>query len=147
MWMTPRTSERRHHRSSDRAEATHLLLTHVAEEFGLEAFTVASERGELQATSTASSSGDEISQVLASHSPTLAEEGSLGGLRDLRDRLSAIGMPWSQDEVTVREFHAGGARLMLAAVGEPGTMREVGIYKAILGIRRIWRETGALTPA
>ena len=30
----------------------------------------------------------------------------------------------------------------VVAVGEPSVMSEVGIYRTIIGIRRIWRQTG-----
>lgn len=137
-------ADRRRRRSYDRDIATHFLLVHIAEEFGLESFVISDPDGRLQATSTNSPSGDEVSRVLAMYSPALT--GSSQTPRDvlldtLEHEIQSIGVEWTQDEVTVREFHAEGQRMLLTTIGEPGTMREVSIYKAIMGVRRIWRET------
>ena len=43
-------------------------------------------------------------------------------------------------EHIVQNFRVDGEELTLTAIGEAGTMRELGIYRAIMGIRRIWRE-------
>ena len=51
----------------------------------------------------------------------------------------------SSDEAqAVQNFRVEGEEMYLTATGEPGAMRELGIYRAIMGIRRIWRELDAL---
>ncbi len=137
------TSDRRQRRSYDRDTATHYLLVHVADQFGLEAFAIADEDGALQATSTDSPSGDALSTLLAQYSPALScrvNTPRSALLEALETDLEHLGMGWTQDEVMVREFHVDGQRMLLTAVGEPGTMREVGVYRTIMGIRRIWHE-------
>ena len=47
------------------------------------------------------------------------------------------------EQSDVQAFQAEGEALYLKVTGEPGTMRELGVVRAIMGIRRIWRETGA----
>jgi hypothetical protein len=58
----------------------------------------------------------------------------------LSDHLEEIGMLWEDDEIVVREFTLNGERKYLVAVGEATTMREVGIYRSVLGMRRIYCE-------
>jgi hypothetical protein len=48
------------------------------------------------------------------------------------------------EEHVVQNFRVDGEEMFLTAIGEAGTMRELGIYRAIMGIRRIWREIEAV---
>ncbi len=136
--------DRRRRRSDSRPEATHFMLAQVAEDFDLDVFVVADELGDLLATSTRSHDGTEISTLLALFSPMLTESrpaSSRGrALAVLADHLEEIGMLWEDDEIVVREFTVNGDRKYVVAVGEATTMREVGIYRAVLGMRRIYGE-------
>ena len=89
-----RSSDRRINRSQNRTMAVNFLLQKVADDFGVEAFSVGIE-------------GDEK----------------------------------NAKEIAIRAFHVEGEEMFLTAVGKQGTMRELGVYRAIMGIRRIWQET------
>ena len=140
--------DRRQQRSGRRIEAVQHQLTHVAEEFDLGLCAISDRDGNLIACSLEPSrQSPEVSEALALLG-TLQDEERFGryvarhAQRTLADQLTASGFEVGAcKNITVREFHAAGQRLYLTALGKPTTMREVGIYRAILGIRRIWRQT------
>jgi hypothetical protein len=142
------TQDRRRTRSVKRQEATRLQLAHVAGEFDLGLCAVSDTDGNLVASSTEGLPVQgEVAEVVALLG-TLQDKRRFGDCvarhaeRTLVRRLEREGVDVGASRlVTVREFHAQGQRLYLTAVGEPNTMREVGIYRAILGIRRIWQQT------
>jgi hypothetical protein len=137
--------DRRSRRSLNRSDALHFQLVQVAEDFDLDMFVVADELGELIATSTRSADGTEISNLFALFSPMLVESRSASAQDRARTvlftHLEELGMFWEADEIVVREFHVDGNKMLLVGVGEATTMREVGVYRAILGARRIWEQT------
>lgn len=142
------TRDRRRVRSQQRQEATRLQLAHVAGEFELGLCAVSDVDGNLVASSLEGQSAqNEVAQVMALLG-TLQDRQRFGesvarhAERTLVGELRQKGVEVNASRrVTVREFHAQGQRLYLTAVGEPTTMKEVGIYRAILGIRRIWQQT------
>ena len=108
----------------------------------MEAFTVSDANGDLWATSTSSDYGDIVSLILACHSPELFEPKLRTRARQAMERSLVNLVPgWLGEDVSVQEFAVGGHRLLLTTVGEEGTMRELAAFRAIMGIRRIWRET------
>lgn len=137
--------DRRRRRSINRSEALHYQLVQVAEDFDLDMFVVADELGEMVATSTRSADGTEISNLFALFSPMLVESRSESARERARgvlfDHLEELGMFWEPEEIVVREFHVNGRRMLLVGIGEATTMREVGVYRAILGARRIWEQS------
>ena len=140
------TLDRRQRRSPQRGQALHYQLAQVAEDFCLDVFVIADEIGDLIATSTRSDAGTQVSLAFASFSPMLVESRSNEcrglALDAVFKHLADAGVFWEREEVVVREFHVGARRFLLTAVGEPGTERELGVYRAILGVRRIWRQVG-----
>jgi hypothetical protein len=137
--------ERRSTRSNRLSEAIYLQLVHAAELFDLEAFTLADDEGRLLATSTRSDNGTEIADLLAIFAPNLADHRA-GSRRAalastwLNDELDELGMSWHVEDISVREFYAGDNQLFLTAVGGDGAQKEMGIHRAIFGIRRIWQK-------
>jgi hypothetical protein len=136
--------DRRQHRSVQLEEATRLQLARVAGEFDLGLCAVSDQDGRLVACAAAAPQEGELVALLgalqdrARFGDTIARHAE----RTLIDQLKRRGVAVvGQGRVTVREFHAAGHRLYLTALGEPGTMLEVGIYRAILGIRRIWQQS------
>ncbi len=142
--------DRRQERSGRRIEAMHLQLSRVTEEFALGLCAVSDRDGNLMASSMdPEQQNSAVSDALALFG-TLQDEGRFGpyvakhAQRTLAEQLGAQGFEvGASKDITVREFHASGKRLYLTTVGKPTTMREVGIYRAILGIRRIWRQTAS----
>ncbi|MBA2664782.1 MAG: hypothetical protein H0U74_21015 [Bradymonadaceae bacterium] len=108
----------RRRRSGDRTLALNLQLEQVVNDFELGACLLADESGEL---------------IAASHTCTTAYDKALGALK-----ASANG---AQDGISVREFHASGSRYLVATSGQEPVMNEVGVYRAILGVRRIHTNT------
>ena len=125
--------DRRRRRSGDRCQAVHYMLTQVAEDFDLDVFVVADELGDMVSTSTRSSDGTEISNLLALFAPMLTESRPASSrdraLSVLFDHLEDVGMLWEAEEIVVREFNVGGESMMLIAVGEVTTMRAVIVFQ------------------
>ncbi len=141
--MQANSQERRQVRSGDFLEAAHLQLAHAAGQFDLDGFILANASGDLVATSTSSTAGEEISHLVAAFAPVMTE--SMEGTHRrtlavdwLKDEFDVVGIGWEPEELSVREFYAGDQRMYLAAVGGEGTDREIGIFRVIFGIRRIW---------
>ncbi|MBH23266.1 MAG: hypothetical protein CMH57_02155 [Myxococcales bacterium] len=141
---TSHTTDRRVRRSGSLETALHYQLLHTTEIFGLELLTIADEDGHLVATSTESPMGKLVSEVTAAFSPIITEErlSSAGGRRAnerLVQELRLLGMAWDAEAISCNEFHVGGRRMFLTAVGHHvAEMREIGIYRVIFGVRRIW---------
>lgn len=141
---TPDTTDRRHRRSNTLATALHYQLLHTAEIFGLELLTISDADGHLIATSTESPMGRLVSEVTAAFSPIVTEERlmSTGGRRAherLVQELRLLGMAWDAEAISCNEFQVGGTRMFLTAVGpNVAEMREIGIYRVVFGVRRIW---------
>ena len=126
-------SERRQRRTHIRQLALQYQLERVVDDFDMRTFAVADQDGFL----LASSGRMPFAEVLAAYAPTLSDNGawqSDGVVSDLQSLEPEL--RWQ--DITVREFRASGHKLYLCAIGKVGTMKEVGIYRAILGIRRIF---------
>jgi len=142
--VTDNCLERRLCRSNELSQALYLQLIHAAELFDVDAFTLADDEGRLLATSSNSNNGTEIADLLAIFAPNLTEQRA-GSKRSqlasswLNDELEELGMGWAVEDMTVREFFAGDEQLYLTVVGGEASSKEVGIHRAIFGIRRIWK--------
>lgn len=124
-------AERRNRRSDSREQATKYQLEQVIRDFDLDTIVLADEAGRIVSSVGSDGSFDE---VLARETPRLAVGSHC---RLLYSRLNKHRPSVRPNQVSACEFRTQGRRLFVAAVGPASTMREVGMYRAILGIRRI----------
>ncbi len=139
-------SDRRNRRSSHRPRAMHFQLSYAAREFGFRSLALADSDGNLLASSQAPLEYSNLGRLLATFGPSLDRQRvglnlSRAAKVSLELRLMSSAETLGRDEATMRLFHVNGEKLYLVAVGEPTTMSEVGMYRVIMGIRRIWSET------
>ena len=127
-------TERRRHRSADPEVATRLQLEQVIADFDLDTVVLADEAGRLVSGVGHDSAFDEL---LARESARLAVGSHC---RLLFARLSKVKPSIRPNQISACEFRTGGRRYFVAAVSAATTMRDVGMYRAILGIRRIQAE-------
>lgn len=102
--------ERRCRRSTEPLEAVHLQLLQVVREFSMEVCAVSDREGRVVA---ASCPGD--------------------------DRWLAFVENREARRVAVQEFYACGRPLYMVALGEPSLERDLGVLRAVMGVRRIWK--------
>lgn len=145
MRFSSQTPERRVRRSERIAEALHYQLLHVAERFGLEAFVLSDSDGLMLATADRSPRELELSRTLAAVSPLLTQGEDTALEPSVRAWLSrkliAEGLDWALDELRVFEFYTGDTLMRLIyVVNDPEDMAEVGVYRTVVGVRRIWKE-------
>ncbi|MEL6177462.1 MAG: hypothetical protein AAFS10_00845 [Myxococcota bacterium] len=138
--------DRRMRRSSTLPSALHYQLLHASELFEIDLLTISDADGHLIATSTESPMGTLVSEVTAAFSPIMSHEAQqepaeqTANTRLLRE-LQLLGLDWDVESISCTEFHVGGSRMFLTAVGNhTNAMREIGIYRVIFGVRRIWND-------
>jgi hypothetical protein len=131
--------ERRRQRSAERATALTYQLDQVVEDFDLEACLIADGQGSLLACCTGVDA--ELARTLAAVAPGLARERPTRTLvlPSLRRHLPEL----NETQFSACEFRAQGKRLFVVAVGRDALMKEVGIVRALLGVRRIHGNTDA----
>ena len=127
-------TERRRQRSSDTGLATRFQLEQVIEDFDLDTVVLVDEAGRLVQGVGRDSRFDE---VLARETPRLANGSHC---RLLFARLNKSKPSIRANQISACEFRTAGRRYYVAAVGTGSGMRDVGMYRAILGIRRIVAE-------
>lgn len=129
--------DQRRLRSDVRGTALLYQLDQVVEDFGLEACLVADGSGKLVAVS--SGVDPDFSSALAAVSAALVRgQPSMTHILPILKRH----MPHlEQESLSVCEFRAQGKRLYVAAIGREAMMKEVGVLRAILGVRRIQGNT------
>lgn len=110
-------TNRRGRRSEDRFVATVFQLEQVLQDFGLAACVVVDEAGHVVASVTKDYEDLDWSHEI----PMLA--------RQNRRRRG----------VSVCEFRAAGKALFIATVGHAHETRDIGMYRAVMGLRRIHR--------
>ncbi len=137
---TQNPQDRRQSRSHERTLAIHYLLQQVAEEYALEAFAVA-DLTESEQRDMPTGRRQKGRSQLEPEITDLVNQRRFEQERALAEAHTDIA------KVTAQDFFAGGEHLLLTVVGAPGMMREVGMVRAIMGIRRIWRETSEATHA
>lgn len=123
--------ERRNRRSASAEVATHYQLEQVLKDFDLDTIVLVDEAGRLLSGVGRDHSFDE---VLARETPRLAVGSHC---RLLFARLNRFKPSIRPNQVSACEFRTAGRRYFVSAVGSATTMRDVGMYRAILGIRRI----------
>lgn len=124
-------TERRRNRSSTADLATRYQLEQVIKDFDLDTVVLVDEAGRLVQGVGRDTAFDE---VLARETPRLAVGSHC---RLLFARLNRLRPSVRANQISACEFRTGGKRFYVAAVGSATTMRDVGMYRAILGIRRI----------
>ncbi len=112
-----KTTNMRRQRSEDRFVATVFQLEQVLKDFGLSACVVVDESGQI----VASVAKDDEELNWSHEIPTLSRQG--------RRRRG----------VSICEFRAAGRPMFVAAVGAALGSRDMGMYRAVLGLRRIHR--------
>lgn len=124
-------SERRRRRSSNIELAIEFQLEQATRDFDLDTIVLVDEAGRL-VSGFASDLG--FAEALARETPRLAAGSHC---RLLFARLNQHRGSVRPNQVSACEFRIGGRRLYVAAIGSATTMRDVGVYRSILGIRRI----------
>lgn len=129
--------EKRRRRTSNPELATRYQLEQVVEDFSLDGCVFADQSGALLNASDDQNS-DWYSQI-AKASPRLA----IGSkCRLLFSKLSKH-RNLRPNQISSCAFKFQGETFYVTTVGSMSTMRDVGMYRAILGIRRIFSETRA----
>ena len=108
----------RRHRSSNRREAMAMQLSQVVTDFELDACVLTDAHGKL---------------IASSHT-------NLDAFEKAYEALQTYELP-ANESLCVREFYADGNRYKLATVGGESVMKEVSLYRTILGVRRIHTNT------
>lgn len=124
-------TERRRRRSSSAELATRFQLEQVIRDFELDTLVLVDEAGRLIEGVGRDTAFDE---VLARETPRLANGSHC---RLLYARLNKHKPSIRSNQISACEFRTAGRRYFVAAVGSMSSMRDVGMYRAILGIRRI----------
>ncbi len=124
-------TERRRQRSSSTELATRYQLEQVLADFDLDTVVLVDEAGRLV---EGTGRDRAFEQILARETPRLAVGSHC---RLLFARLNKLRPSVRANQISACEFRTGGKRYFVAAVGPASTMRDVGMYRAILGIRRI----------
>lgn len=134
----PMIQERRGRRSESTYEAIFYQLEHVLHVHGLRNFTLSDDRGLV----LAQAGFGEESEALAAYAPVLARCADRTRREDVIDKIRAlIEIHNVQERVHVRSFLVDGQRLFLCVLGESGAQLDACLYRALTGIRRIFRQS------
>ena len=128
--------EKRRRRSSDPLIAARYQLEQVVHDFELDTCVLVDDSGRLV---QAPGLYPEFEEALARETPRLANGSTCRLLFARLNRIHRV----RPNQVSACEFRAGGRRWYVAAVGSMSTMREVGVFRAILGLRRIEKHAAA----
>lgn len=124
-------TERRRQRSSSAELATRYQLEQVIRDFDLDTVLLVDEAGRLI---DGAGHDTAFGEALARETPRLAQGSHC---RLLFARLNKHRPSIRPNQISACEFRAGGRRYYVAAISPQTTFRDVGMYRAILGIRRI----------
>ncbi len=132
------TAERRVERSKYPATALQMQLSHCVNLFGVQAMTIADERGLL----LASSDQTHLGEVLAAYAPLIY------GKRDaIRSRVIESfrrSLPTNvSDRVSVQSIEVAGDRLFVCVLGERGVRKDLAVRRATKGTQRILMQAAA----
>lgn len=128
--------ERRSRRSDNPLIATRYQLAQVMDDFDLSACVIATEDGRLFAAPPSMSSHD-ASLLAAIATEALRDRWSLAVYEALRGCERDL----QRHELQAQEFWAWDQPLVMLTVGPDAESHEISLYRAILGIRRIARQT------
>lgn len=130
--------DRRATRSEEAYLAITLQLEHVLRLHGLRNFTLSASNGLVLARA----GHMEESEVLAAYAPVLARCLDRSRRSQVVAELGEAIPEISQDEdVSVRSFFIDGERFYLGLVGRAGTKLDASMYRALTGIRRIFKQS------
>lgn len=136
MSVIPMIQERRTRRSEQTYQAIEYQLDYVLKLNGLRNFTLSSPEGLI----LANAGFDEESEALAAYAPLLAKCTD----RDRRDqnvtRLGEV-IELDDEDIQVRSFVVDGEQYFLGAIGASNTQLDASIYRALTGIRRIFKQS------
>ena len=125
--------ERRRKRSHYTLEALTFQLQHIYEREDLHNFTLGDTRGLVIAQA-----GDiHESEVLAAYAPMLCKSAGSAHRHRVVARMNTVLPRITTDLIHVRHFRIDGQELYLTLLGRPGVYRDVSLYRAITGVRRI----------
>ena len=129
----PVPPERRYRRSHQPLTALTYQLEHIFEKEKLCNFTLGDSNGLIVA-----SAGNPVeSEVLAAYAPMLAKSVARRFRRQVLSRVESMMPGITPESVHVRQITVDGQPLYLTLAGRPGIYRDVGLYRAITGVRRI----------
>lgn len=137
--METSNDERRRRRSSNPDLAAKYQLEQVIQDFTLDTVVLTDEAGRL--LHSAGRNREEFEAALARETPRLAAGSHC---RLLFARLTEVQPSIRSNQISACEFRTNGRRYFVAAVGAASTMRDVGMYRTILGLRRIHNEQAEL---
>jgi len=138
MSVIPMIQERRCRRSASTYEAIFYQLEHVLRLHGLRNFTLSDANGLV----LAQAGWDDESQTLAAYAPVLAKCTDRHRRDEVVEEMNTL-LELGEDgeeSVQARSFFVDGERLFLCLIGEPGAALDACLYRALTGIRRIFRE-------
>lgn len=139
--MTPlaQLRDRRRRRSDKPLQALTYQLEHIYDQQDLHNFTLGDARGLVVAQA-----GDiHESRLLAAYAPVMTRSVSRRWRQQVLSRMTALTATITADSIHVRSFEIDDQQLYLTLVGRPGVYRDVGLYRAITGVRRILDERPA----
>lgn len=131
--------ERRRKRSGQTLEALTYQLEHIFQKESLHNFTLGDPRGLV----IAQAGNCHESEVLAAYAPMLARSLNERYRQQVMSRMNSVMPTTTLDSIHVRRFEVEGQTLYLTLVGRPGVYRDVGLYRAITGVRRILDQSAA----
>jgi hypothetical protein len=127
-----RLQDRRRRRSTDALVAMRYQLTHVMEEFGLDACVIATHEGLLLASPLHLET--EQCELLAAIAPAAWRDPD--GVIAHR-ALEAAGVQVDGSMLRIQEFSLLGQQMLIVTVGSHAADKERGIFRSVLGVRRI----------
>lgn len=125
--------ERRSRRSKETLTSLTYQLEHLLMHEDLRNLALGDSSGQLIAQA-----GDLLeSEVLAAYSPLMSRSVNQRYRQQIFQRMEPLLPGVAPDSVYVRQFEVDGEVLYLAFCGDPGVARDVSLYRAITGVRRI----------
>jgi hypothetical protein len=131
--------ERRRKRSKEACEAIALQLTHILEQEGLRNFTLGDGRGLV----IASAGAGEESDVMAAYAPMIAGCVDKSRREAIFAKIRQFVPGVFEETCHVKAFEIDGEEFYLTILGAPGIYQQVGLYRAVTGVRRILRQTAS----
>lgn len=125
--------ERRSRRSKQTLTALTYQLEHILMNEDLRNIVLGDSSGQIIA-----GAGDHFeSDVLAAYAPMLSKSVNQRFRLQIFSRMEPLLPGVALENIYVRHFEVDGEPLFLTLCGDPGVYRDVGLYRAITGIRRI----------
>ena len=131
------TTERRRRRSYQTYTAVRLQLEHLVKTLGLRAICLGDDRG----LSLAQAGDDYKAEVLAAFAPLLATCTDRRRRERIVETIVRYLPELDPEQIDVRPFTIGESTYYLALAGEDRGRAAAGLYHALTGVRRIFRET------